>query len=234
MPPHHEPRRLPAGRAVRPREAQNQNKRVIPAVVLSDGYSPLWHLAVATGLRRSELIGLRWQDVGEKRGTIAVVQNVVAYKGAALIEEPKTPAARRTVTLDPMCLALLRAHRKRQAERELQSAAWRGLDLIFTTPDGGPLNPNNVSRNFALLLTKAVKQRKADHPALPPFPRIRFHDMRHTHATLLLQKGEAVHTVSARLGHANPAITLGIYAHVTPKMQESAAATIGRLLTEAS
>jgi integrase len=204
MPPHHEPRRLPAGRAVRPREAQNQNKRVIPAVVLSDGYSPLWHLAFATGLRRGELIGLRWQDVGEKRGTIAVVQNVVAYKGAALIEEPKTPAA------------------------------WRGLDLIFTTPDGGPLNPNNVSRNFALLLTKAEKQRKADHPDLPPFPRIRFHDMRHTHATLLLQKGEAVHTVSARLGHANPAITLGIYAHVTPSMQESAASTIGRLLSDVS
>jgi integrase len=131
-------------------------------------------------------------------------------------------------------LALLRAHRKRQAERELQSAAWRGLDLIFTTPDGGPLNPNNVSRIFALLLTKAEKQRKADHPDAPPFPRIRFHDMRHTHATLLLQEGEAVHTVSARLGHANPAITLNTYAHVTPKMQESAAATIARLLSSQS
>ena len=185
-------------------------------------------------MRRGELLGLRWQDVDEKRGTVAVVQNVVAYKGAPLIQEPKTPAARRTVILDPMCLSLLRAHRKRQAERELQSADWRGLDLIFTTPDGGPLNPNNVSRNFALIMQRAERQRKADHPDTPPLPRIRFHDMRHTHATLLLQEGEAVHTVSARLGHANAAITLGIYAHVTPSMQKSAASTIGRLLSDHS
>ncbi len=119
-------------------------------------------------------------------------------------------------------------------EQELQSAEGRGLDLIFTTPDGGLLDPSHVSRNFGLLLTKAGKQWKADHPDAPPFPRICFHDMQHTHATLLLQEGEAVHTVSARLGHANPAITLNTYAHVTPRMQESAASTIGRLLSEVS
>ncbi len=206
--------------------------RTFLTAALSDGYSPLWHLALATGMRRGELLGVRWQDVDEKRGTIAVVQNIVAYKGAPLIQEPKTPAARRTIILDPMCLSLLRAHRKRQAERELQSAAWRGIDLIFTTPDGGPLNPNNVSRNFALIMQRAERRRKAEHPDAAPLPRIRFHDLRHTHATLLLQEGEAVHTVSARLGHANAAITLNTYAHVTPKMQESAASTIGRLLAE--
>jgi len=209
--------------------------RTFLAAALSDGYSPLWHLALATGMRRGELLGLRWQDVDEKRGTIAVFQNVVAYKGAALIQEPKTPAARRTVILDPMCLSLLRAHRKRQAARQLAAGPeWRNLDLIFTTPDGGPINPNNVSRNFAVIMQRAEQQRKAEHLDSLPLPRIRFHDMRHTHATLLLQEGEAVHTVSARLGHANAAITLSIYAHVTPSMQESAASTIGRLLSEAA
>jgi len=209
--------------------------RTFLTVALSDGYSPLWHLALATGMRRGELLGLRWQDVDEKRGTIAVVQNVVAYKGAPLIQEPKTSAARRTVILDPMCLTLLKAHRKRQAERQLVSGPeWRSLDLIFSTPDGGPINPNNVSRNFACIMQRAERRRKAEHPDAAPLPRIRFHDMRHTHATLLLQEGEAVHTVSARLGHANPAITLSIYAHVTPSMQESAASTIGRLLSEQS
>jgi len=114
-------------------------------------------------------------------------------------------------------------------EQELQSAEGRGLDLIFTTPDGGSLDLSHMTHNFDILFGKTANQWKADHPDAAPFPRIRFHDM---HATLLLQEGEAVHTVSARLGHANPAITLTIYAHVTLSMQESAESTIGKLLSD--
>jgi len=181
------------------------------ATASTDGYSPLWLLALTTGMRRGELLGLRWQDVDFEHRALHVRQSVVALNGAAHIQEPKTSAARRTVKLPAEALAALKTHRTRQREKQLIAGPlWRDLDLVLTTPDGGPINPNNVLRNFYLLITKAK------------VPRIRFHDMRHTHATLLLAGGQPVKVVSERLGHAKTSITMDTYAHVLPDMQDAA------------
>lgn len=181
-------------------------------VAASDGYSPLWLLIVQTGMRRGEALGLCWQDIDWERKRLQVRQCVEVLNGAAHLTTPKTAAARRSITLFPESVAALAAHRKRQVARRLAAGpAWLENDLIFTTPAGGPLNPNNVLRNLALIQRKANAM--PDVPTEMVLPRFTIHDLRHTHATHLLMDGWSVAVVSRRLGHATPAITLQLYAH---------------------
>lgn len=177
-----------------------------------DGYSPLWLLLVQTGLRRGEALGLRWQDIDWERKRLHVRQCVEVLNGAAHLTTPKTAAAMRSVTLFAESVAALAAHRKRQVERRLAAGpAWQDNDLIFCTPTGGPLNPNNVLRNLAVITRKA--NAVPDVAEAARLPRFHVHDLRHTHATHLLMDGWPVAIVSRRLGHATPAITLQLYAH---------------------
>jgi integrase len=178
----------------------------------ADGYSPLWLLIVQTGLRRGEALGLRWQDIDLARRRLQVRQCVEVLRGAAHLTTPKTPAALRSVTLFAESVTALAAHRERQAERRRAAgAAWRDHDLVFSTPEGGPINPNNVLRNLAVIVRRGnAADGLADAARLPRFS---LHDLRHTHATHLLTEGWPVAVVSRRLGHANPAITLQLYAH---------------------
>lgn len=193
----------------------------------ADGYNPLWLLLVQTGMRRGEALGVRWADLDGERGRIQVRQCVEVLDGAAHITTPKTPAALRTITLFPESIAALKAQRAGQnAERLHAGTSWRDLDLVFTTPTGGPLNPNNVLRNLAVIQTKANKPH--DGAPVPPdavLPRFDIHDLRHTHATPLLQAGWSIPTVSRRLGHANPGITMTIYAHALSDTQGEANTT---------
>jgi len=178
----------------------------------ADGYSPLWLLLVQTGLRRGEALGLRWQDIDWERKRLHVRQCVEVLNGAANLTTPKTPAALRSVTMFAESVAALAAHRKRQIERRLASGpSWQDNDLIFTTQTGGPLNPNNVLRNLAVIIRKA--NAALDLTEAARLPQFHIHDLRHTHATHLLMDGWSVAIVSRRLGHANPAITLQLYAH---------------------
>ncbi len=177
----------------------------------NDGYSPLWLVLVQTGMRRGEALGLRWQDVDFEKGKISVRQTVEVLHGAAHISTPKTVAARRTIMLFSESLAALKAHRTRQLERRLLAPMWNDLDLVFCTPTGGALNPNNVLRNFALIRHKA--NAKATEDKAETLPAFTIHDLRHTHASHLLDAGWNVAKVSKRLGHANPGITMKIYAH---------------------
>ncbi len=185
------------------------------AFAANDGYSPLWLLILQTGLRRCEALGVRWQDIDLKRGQLQVRQTVEALNGKPHISTPKTPAALRTLTLFLESSAALKVHKAAQnAERLVAGGAWRDLDLIFTTPMGGPLDPNHVLRNLGVIQRKA----NAPHDGTPVaaeemLPKFDIHDLRHTHATHLLTEGWPVHVVSRRLGHANPAITMQIYAH---------------------
>jgi integrase len=180
----------------------------------------VFYLAATTGMRRSELLGLRWSDVDLAAGTLRVAQKLVkAAEGYELRLSTKTSAGARTVALDGATVAMLREQKRRQAEQRLAAGwAWTDLGLVFTREDGSPIPPEAVSQSFRRAVNAAG------------VPAIRFHDVRHTHATLLLQAGEPVKVVSERLGHASPTITLTIYAHVLPGMQEGAAATFGRLL----
>lgn len=187
----------------------------------TDGYAPVWLLILQTGLRRGEALGLRWCDIDWERRRLRVRQGVEVLHGAAHLTTPKTPAALRTVSLFPESVAALAEHRKRQVARQLAAGPeWRDLDLVFTTPTGGPLNPNNVLRNLCKIIKKANAPR--DGAIVPPadvLPRFDIHDLRHTHATHLLMDGWSVAIVSRRLGHANPAITLQLYAHAISDVQ---------------
>ncbi|MDP9364704.1 MAG: site-specific integrase [Chloroflexota bacterium] len=194
--------------------------RAFLAAAEGDALSPLWLLALSTGMRRGELLGLRWRDVDLDAGTLSVRQCLIPSKGGPVLAEPKTAAARRLVRLPAEAIAALREHRRRQVERRLAlGSLWRDLDLVLCTGEGNVVNPANVDRSFARLVRAAGVRR------------IRFHDLRHTHATWLLAAGQPVKVVSERLGHARVSITLDTYAHVLPDMQEAAAEAIGSLLS---
>lgn len=189
----------------------------------SDALAPLWRLLAGEGMRRGEALGLRWSDINWNGGTAHLVQTVTANKsdkGKALIQErTKTAAGARTVRLTSETLEALKAHRKRQAELRLAAPEWRDHDLIVCTGRGTPVQPcGNVQRSFEALVKQAGLRR------------IRVHDLRHTHATLLLLAGVPAKVVSERLGHASIGITLDTYSHVLPDMQDEAASAFSRIL----
>jgi integrase len=182
------------------------------AVAETDYYNPLWLVNALTGLRRGELLGLRWEDVDLDRSVLQVRQALVEVAGKRQFEEPKTASGKRQVELGASCVAALRAHRSRQVEqRLLLGPAWQDTGLVFTTAGGKALMPTNLDRRFKQLLRQA---------ALPDIP---LHALRHTHATLLLKNGEHPKIVQERLGHANIGITLDTYSQVLPGMQRKAA-----------
>lgn len=194
------------------------------AVAKDDHLHPLWHLLVATGMRRQEALGLRWQDINWERGAAHIVQTVIAdiaNRGAALVQQgTKTKAGARTVRLSPDTLALLKDYRKEWLEKKLAASTWLDSDLIICTAKGTPINPNNVTRSFDALVR------------LAGVPDITVHGMRHTHATQLLKEGVSPKIVSERLGHSTTAITMDIYSHVLPDMQDVAAEAIDRILLD--
>jgi integrase len=187
-----------------------------------DSLSPLWHLLLLEGMRRGEALRLRWADVNWERSTAHIRQTVAPDKangGAALIQDrAKTKASARTVRLTLDTLEVLKEHRKTQLGRRLKAEAWKDHDLIVCTGSSTPVNPNNVTRTFNALVKHAGIRR------------IRVHDLRHTHATLLLLAGVSAKVVSERLGHASIAITLDTYSHVLPDMQDAAADAMSTIL----
>jgi len=185
-------------------------------------YSPLWLLLVQTGLRRGEALGVRWQDIDLDKGKLQVRQCVESLRGKPHIQTPKSKAALRTITLFPESVASLRAHRARQLERRLQAIEWEDNDLVFCTVAGKPLAPTNVLRALKAIRVKANREVENDADLLPEFD---IHDLRHTHATHLLADGWPVPTVSRRLGHANPGITMTIYAHALSDVRDEGIVT---------
>jgi integrase len=188
------------------------------AAAESDTYRALWVLALATGLRRGELLGLRWQDLDLDAGRLTVKQALVMLGGKAVIQAPKSKAAFRSVKLTADAIAAMREHKVRQAERELGSVHWKKTGLVFTTGIGTALSPRNVGRSFEESIERAG------------VPRMRLHDLRHVNASLDLSTGTSVKAVAARLGHSDPSITLRTYAHVMPHEETAAAERLGALL----
>ena len=176
----------------------------------------LYRLALATGMRRGELLGLRWRDLDLGAGSLSVRQQVVRAAGSLRVGPPKTSASRRRIALDPDTVEALRGHRRLQVVERLQAGRGQsGDDLVFGRLDGAPRDPDVVSHNFRRSVAAAG------------LPVIRFHDLRHTHASLLLARGTNPKVVQERLGHASVAITLDLYSHVVPDLQTEAAAQIG-------
>jgi len=200
-------------RAVRPKIevwGAEESQRFL-AVAEYGAYSPIWLVALTTGMRQGELCALRWEDIDFKRGVLHIRHTLMTIKGERCLREPKTRSARRTITLSPMCLAALNDHRDRQRFQQTNAAEWHDRDAVFAASNGEWLDHGNLTRAFNALI------RKAEVKWIP------FHGMRHTHAPLLLKEGVNVKVVSERLGHANIGITLDTYAHVLPSMQQQAA-----------
>jgi integrase len=187
--------------------------------VAGERLAALWMLAASTGMRRGELLGLRWVDVDLELARVAVRQTVVQAGRQVVVSEPKTSRGRRSIALDPRTVAALRAWRAAQvAERLAWGGAWTDSGLVFTREDGTPLHPEWLSDAFAWRVGRA---------GLPP---IRLHDLRHTHASLGLAAGIPVKVMSERLGHTSSSFTADAYQHVTPALEEQAAATVARLV----
>lgn len=194
----------------------------------------LYLAALTTGMRQGELLGLRWQDLDFTLGVASVRQTFYRLGGnkkdgrptQALFKEPKTAKARRTVALPSTLVEELRHLREAQAEpRRLFGLGYAAdLDLVFCQPNGKPLHAHNVAqRDFRRIIKRAS------------LPRVRFHDLRHCHATLLLQQGVHPKVVQERLGHTTIGMTLDTYSHVMPGMQEQAARQLEeRLLGQGS
>jgi integrase len=194
----------------------------------NSGLHAAWRALAYTGMRRGELLALRWRDVNLEAGTITVRRSAGVIRNAgegASIEEGPTKTDRpRVVDLDPGTVAALRAWKRERGELALALA--RDDALAFGDLEGGYRHPERFSRLWSQTLVRAISQ-GVDVSG------IRLHDLRHTHATLLLRAGEPVHVVSQRLGHASPTITMTVYAHALPGDQKRAASRFAELVREA-
>jgi integrase len=191
-------------------------------VVRDDRFFALYVLALSTGMREGELLALRWQDVDLTRRTVQVRMNVQETLGRYILAETKTAYSRRTVAITQAAVDALAEHWQKQQHEKAQMGDKydSSLDLVFPNGYGGIMIPHNITkRSFKHLLVKAGLSRAT-----------RFHDLRHTAATLLLASGVNVKVVSEMLGHSNVSITLSIYAHVLPHMQQSAVSAMDTLL----
>jgi integrase len=185
-------------------------------------YAPML-LAVTSGLRRGEVLGLHWADVDLEKGTLSVRHAVEqTRKGGVRLKQPKSKKSRRTVALLGILLPALRRHKTTQNEDKLRAgAAYTDTGLVFAADDGEIWNPDAFTKAYRDLVRRT------------PFKRVRFHDLRHTHATQLLRQGIHPKVVSERLGHSTIALTLDTYSHVLPRMDESAAAKLNAALRDA-
>jgi integrase len=192
-----------------------------------------WWVLAMTGMRRGELLALRWRDIDLDAGTISIRRSVgvIKVKGEKpQIKEGDTKTSKpRVVDVDEATVSLLRTHKRERGSLALSLA--RDDALVFGDTEGGHRHPERFSRAFKDQLARCEKHLTAQNRET--VPGIRLHDLRHTHATLLLVKGTPVKVVSERLGHANPTITLNVYAHVMPGNQKDAADSFAALVAEA-
>lgn len=191
----------------------SEEARTLLAAAAGNRFEALYVLALSTGMRQGELLALKWRDVDLEGGSLQVRATLQYTNDGYVFSEPKTARSRRRVALPRVALDALRRHAARQLDERLRMGpVWEDMDLVFPNTIGKPMDGIHLMRReFLPLLTRAG------------LPRIRFHDLRHTAATLLLSKGINPKIVSEMLGHAQVSITLDIYSHVTPHMQQQAA-----------
>ncbi len=209
----------PSPKEMRPLSAEEVRKLLDAAS--GDRLEALWVLAVHTGMRQGELLALKWTDVDLEAGKVSVRRTLTRESGHYTLGEPKTKRSRRTVKLTGAATEALRTHLERQMEdMDRLGDLYRDQGLVFTSDSGAPLNPSNIrNRNLRRLTGKAG------------LPKIRFHDLRHTCATLLLSKNVHPKIVQEMLGHATVAITLDTYSHVLPGMGDQAAQAMENALS---
>ncbi|WP_371792545.1 site-specific integrase [Streptomyces sp. NBC_01471] len=181
---------------------------------------PLFELALHTGLRKGELLGLRWEDLDLAGGTASIRRTLQRTSSGGLTALPtKTKSSERRIVLPTPCRRSLEEHRDRQLqEREAVGTGWENSGYVFTRPDGAPIEGSTLTRHFNILLRQAGLRR------------IRFHDLRHSTATLLLEQGVELVVIKELLGHAHIGVTATVYAHVRLRLQRDAIDLLGLAL----
>ncbi len=185
--------------------------RRLVGLIKGDRFEALWLCALTLGLRKGELLGLRWSDVDFEAGLLAVRQSLQRVNGRLVLLEPKTPLSRRTVPVPAATMAALRSRRAEQnCERLAAGAAGVESGLVFTTRLGQPIDPRNVNRSWYAI---------RDRAGLGP---VRVHDLRHSCASFLLAAGASLRTVMKTLGHSQIGLTMNTYTHVLPDIERTA------------
>lgn len=182
-------------------------------------YHPIIYTAVNTGLRQAELLGLRWRDLDLDLASLSVTQVLYKRRGVCQCKEPKSEHSRRRLDLSPSLALFLRQYRVgREAEHILLGKPLGKDDLVFSNVDGTPMDPGTLTHNFARIARRAG------------LPGTRFHDLRHTFATLMLMAGIHPKIVSEMLGHSSVSFTLDTYSHVIPTLQQAAMRRLDEVL----
>ena len=175
------------------------------------GVFEMYYIELATGLRRGELLGLKWEDLDLEQCTLRVQRQVSRINGEVVEAPLKTKNSYRTISLGEDAVGILKKQKKKCGDSE----------YVFPSPTGGPISPDSVIQMLHRVLKRAG------------LPKVRFHDLRHTFATVALQNGVDIKTVSGMLGHYSAGFTLDTYAHVTTAAQREAAKTMGNILSSA-
>jgi len=218
----------PAGAVKLPKQEQPEIKyltvaeaAIFLATAKDSKHFAAYFLALNTGMRRGEILGLRWRDLDLAAGQLTINQGLVRVTGKGLIfQEPKTALSKRVINLAPPVVQVLKEHKKKQAEYRLMAGGAydeKGLDLVFANELGEPICPRAFTRVFERLIKKAGLD-------------VTFHGLRHTFATLALESGVDVKTIQETLGHHSSAFTMDVYSRVTAKMKREAADKVGDLL----
>jgi integrase len=197
-----------------------QQSKATLAAAAEHRLSALYVLALFLGLRRGELLGLLWRDVDLDGAKLEVVNTLQRVGGALRLVPPKTEDSARTVPLPPVCVEALRAHLDRQeAERSEAWPDWEDHEFVFSSRRGTPMEPDNLRRSWAQIRQSAG------------LGNARFHDLRHTCVTLLLDLGAPPHVVREIVGHSDIEVTMTIYAHVSLGEKRKALGKLGEVLS---
>ena len=171
-----------------------------------------------TGIRRGELLGLRWSDIDFERKRIIIRHTLVSVSYQIVESTPKNHQTR-IIDIDESTIQILRKQQVRQnLDKDNWASTYTDSDLVFSRENGTPIHPDSLSQSFE----RAIRRASA--------PLIRLHDLRHTHATLAMQAGVPIKVISERLGHESPSFTMKQYAHVLPSMQAEAASMIANIV----
>ena len=203
-----------------------EDARTLVGAVHGDRLEALFSVALALGLRQSEALGLRWSDIDLDDGTLSVRRTLQRVEGRYQFFDPKTRRSRRTLSLPPPLARPLREHRARQlAERMQAGAAWEGIkwgELVFSDEVGEPLSGFSVTRRLRTILKAAG------------LPEVRYHDLRHGAASLMVAQGVTPRVAMDVLGHSDIGTTMNTYAHVAPELQQEATQKVADYLWQAS
>jgi integrase len=189
------------------------------AAVAGHRLEALYHVALLMGLREGEVLGLRWIDVDFTAHTLRVEQTVQCLNGKLTLARPKTASSRRLLPLPNKIERALARHAERQAE-ERQRDDWQAYGLVFPSERGTPMEPRNLVRHFKSVLERA------------DLPDVRFHDLRHSCATMLIAQGVHARTVMEIMGHSQISVTMNTYGHIMPETQRAAADALDRLFPD--